>query len=110
MANGTPIANPGWQDIQGMFAPFASQMMWRLNLGSYADVSANAQIILLRISDPAVIMPPPPFPPLTVDQIGTFRNWVAQGCPETPVNTGAAPSSLQAAPAAAPVAGSFRFE
>jgi hypothetical protein len=110
MANGTPIANPGWQDIQGMFAPFASQMMWRLNLGSYADVSANAQIILLRISDPAVIMPPPPFPPLTVDQIGTFRNWVAQGCPETPVNTGAAPASLQAAPAAAPVAGSFRFE
>lgn len=97
MANGTPVANPGWDDIQGIFAPFRSQMMWRLNLGSYEDVAANAQIILLRIQTFGD-MPPPPFPPLTDAQIATFQTWVTNGCPQTPLP---APSVSSAAPAPA---------
>lgn len=93
MANGTPIANPVWQDIQGIFAPFTSQMMWRFNLGSYEDVSANASIIYGRISDPDDPMPPLPFPPLSQAQIQTFKNWMDQGCPQT---AGSAPAAAQA--------------
>ncbi|HYW10729.1 MAG TPA: hypothetical protein VE871_02200 [Longimicrobium sp.] len=101
MANGTPVANPGWDDIQGIFAPFRSQMMWRFNLGSYDDVAANAQIILLRILTIGD-MPPPPYPPLTDAQITTFQTWVENGCPQTPLSapsvSGAAPASAAAAP------------
>jgi hypothetical protein len=118
MANGTPVTNPGWQDVAGIFAPFTSQMMWRLNLGSYDDVVANAQIILLRIKTFGD-MPPPPFPPLTAAQIQTFQNWVDQGCPQTPKSTGlsataapaAQPAVATAAPPTAPTpANRFRFE
>ena len=90
MANGTPIANPVWQDIQGMFAPFTSQMMWRLDLGSYENVSVNASIIYDRISDPDNPMPPLPFPPLSQAQIQTFKNWMVQGCPQTAAPAAAA--------------------
>jgi hypothetical protein len=100
MANGTPVANPGWDDIQGIFAPFRSQMMWRFNLGSYDDVSANAQIILLRIKTFGD-MPPPPYPPLTPAQITTFETWVQNGCPETaPTAAAATPTLAATAPAA----------
>jgi hypothetical protein len=118
MANGTPVTNPGWQDIQGIFAPFTSQMMWRLDLGSYDDVVANAQIILLRIKTFGD-MPPPPFPPLTTAQIQTFENWINAGCPQTaptgPVSVSASAPQAAAPAAAAPAptakAGSrFRFE
>ncbi|HEU0015186.1 MAG TPA: hypothetical protein VFQ45_15960 [Longimicrobium sp.] len=94
MANGTPVANPGWDDIQGIFAPFRSQMMWRFNLGSYEDVAANAQIILLRIQTTGD-MPPPPYPPLTDAQITTFKTWVNNRCPLTAPTT---PSSATATP------------
>lgn len=115
MANGTPVANPGWQDIQGIFAPFTSQMMWRLNLGSYQDVVANAQIILLRIKTFGD-MPPPPFPPLTAAQIQTFENWINAGFPETastPSVSAPAPQAAAPAPAAATApqsASRFRFQ
>jgi hypothetical protein len=100
MANGTPVENPGWEDIQGIFAPFTSQMMWRLNLGSYEDVAANAQIILLRIVTFGD-MPPPPFPPLTAGQITTFQNWVNNGCPQTGGSTASAAAPAAAASVAA---------
>lgn len=89
MSNATPAAGstaitPGWQeDIRGMLAPFAAQMMWRLDLGSYEDVSTNASIIYDRISDPGNPMPPPPFPPLSQEQIQTFKSWMDHGCPQT---------------------------
>jgi len=124
MANGTPVENPGWEDIQGIFAPFTAQMMWRLDLGSYSDVAANAQIILLRIVTFGD-MPPPPFPPLTPAQITTFQNWVNNGCPQNPgppsadATTGTAPAGTATLGAAAPQAanapgpplgqGRFRF-
>lgn len=105
MANGTPVANPGWDDIQGIFAPFRSQMMWRFNLGSYDDVKANAQIILLRIVTFGD-MPPPPYPPLTSAQITTFQTWVQNGCPETaPSTSSAATPTLSATAPAAPSGG-----
>lgn len=103
MANGTPVTNPGWQDIAGIFAPFTSQMMWRLNLGSYDDVVANAQIILLRIKTFGD-MPPPPFPPLTPAQIQTFENWISAGCPQTPATPPVSVSSAAPTAAAAPAA------
>jgi hypothetical protein len=109
MADGTAVANPVWQDIQGIFSPFASQMMWRLDLNSYEDVKANAQIILLRIKSPGMIMPPPPFPPLTEGQIQTFANWVKAKCPQT-ASTGPVSVSAAAPAAAAPPPESpFRF-
>jgi hypothetical protein len=116
MANGTPVANPGWEDIQGIFAPFTSQMMWRLNLGDYENVKANAQIILLRLTQPGLTMPPPGFPPLTQAQVTTFQNWVDQGCPQTAgsgssasATTAAPPAVAAAAPNSAPSTDGFRF-
>lgn len=91
MANGTPVLNPGWQDIQGMFSQFASNMAWRLNLNDYDDVKANAQTILLRISTPGD-MPPPPFPALTDAQVITFKTWVDHGCPQNPLPAPPAPA------------------
>jgi hypothetical protein len=113
MSNGTPVTNPGWQDVAGIFAPFTSQMMWRFNLGSYEDVSANAQIILLRIKTFGD-MPPPPFPPLTPTQIQTFENWVNAGCPQTaPSGGGVSATAPQATAPAAPTPRTpnrFRFQ
>ncbi|HEX8831010.1 MAG TPA: hypothetical protein VF705_07595 [Longimicrobium sp.] len=106
MANGTPVENPGWDDIKGIFAPFTSQMMWRFNLGEYEDVAANAQIILLRILTIGD-MPPPPFPPLTQAQVTTFQNWVNNNCPQTagpPTASTASAPAASAAPATATVA------
>jgi hypothetical protein len=76
------VPNPGWnQDIQGMLAPFTGPMMWRLNLGDYAQVKANAALILQRITLPNPDMPPPPFDPFTQGQVSTFAAWLAHGCP-----------------------------
>jgi len=88
MPNAAPTAasavTPGWQeDIAGMLAPFAAQMMWRLNLGSYQDVKVNAEIISGRITGPGADMPPDPFPRLTAEQQATFNAWKDAGCPET---------------------------
>ena len=101
MANGSVVANPGWnEDIRGMLAPFTAQMMWRLNLGDYEQVKANANIIYDRINDGG--MPPEPFPPLTPEQIQTFYNWKESGCPQTRPTTvsASAPAAAQATPAA----------
>jgi hypothetical protein len=88
MSNTAPAAAvPGWEeDIAGIFAPFVSQMMWRLDLNSYENVKANASIIADNIEwsdgDPPG-MPPPPFPPLPQPQVALFKAWVAAGCPQT---------------------------
>lgn len=68
-------------DILPLFKQFQGPMMWRFDLTDYEAVLANADTILGRISSPDSPMPPPPFPPLTVQQIATFQEWINQGCP-----------------------------
>jgi len=68
-------------DIMPIFKQFQGPMMWRFDLTSYEAVMANAATIYGRISNPGNPMPPPPFPPLTQEQIQTFQNWMNQGCP-----------------------------
>jgi hypothetical protein len=67
-------------DIRPIFAPFASAMMWRFDLNDYEAVMANAQTISDRLKQAGNLMPPPPFPPLTAEQVKTFVNWMNNGC------------------------------
>ena len=66
-------------DIMPLFNQFKGQMMWRFDLTDYEHVKANAQTIYGRINGGG--MPPPPFDPLTPEQIQTFRQWMDEGCP-----------------------------
>ncbi len=54
-------------------------MAWRLDLTDYDAVLGNAKLIHHQISTKS--MPPPPFPPLTDEQIQLFESWMSQGCP-----------------------------
>jgi hypothetical protein len=65
-------------DIMPLFNQFKGQMMWRFNLTNYEHVKANASIILGRIDGGG--MPPPPFDPLTLEQIQLFEQWINEGC------------------------------
>lgn len=66
-------------DIMPIFNQFRGQMMWRFDLTSYDHVKANALLIYSRISNPGFQMPPPPFDPLTPDQIQLFQQWISDG-------------------------------
>ncbi|HKP02842.1 MAG TPA: hypothetical protein VJU77_05695 [Chthoniobacterales bacterium] len=69
-------------DIQPLFNQFRGQMMWRFDLTNYEQVKANASIINNRLANAATYgpMPPPPFDPLTEDQIQLFGQWILDGC------------------------------
>jgi hypothetical protein len=64
-------------DIMPLFSQFSGQMMWRLDLTNYDHVKANAQIIYGQINTGG--MPPPPFDPLTLEQIQLFQQWMSEG-------------------------------
>lgn len=66
-------------DIKPLFTQFRGPMLWRLDLTSYDQVKANAQLIYARITDPNDPMPPAPFEPLTSDQIAKFQQWINDG-------------------------------
>ena len=66
-------------DIRPLFQQFQGPMMWRLDLTSYDAVRANAELIWGQISTKS--MPPPPFNPLTDEQIATYKAWMAAGDP-----------------------------
>ncbi|HYO66748.1 MAG TPA: hypothetical protein VEU33_11745 [Archangium sp.] len=68
-------------DIMPIFNQFKGQMMWRFDLTSYEHVKANAAVIYNRISDPDGPMPPPPFDPLTAEQVGLFKQWMNENYP-----------------------------
>jgi hypothetical protein len=66
-------------DIMPLFKQFQGPMMWRFDLASYDAVKDNAKLIFDQISTKS--MPPPPFPPLTDEQIATFAAWMKEGYP-----------------------------
>ena len=68
-------------DIMPLFKQFQGPMMWRFDLTNYEAMVANAQTVYSRISSAGSPMPPPPFDPLTQEQIQMFQNWMNQGCP-----------------------------
>ena len=72
------------KDIAPVFRQFRGSMMWRLDLTRFEDVKANAAQIYGQISPSggSVLMPPPPYPPLTNAQIAMFKTWMDEGCPE----------------------------
>jgi hypothetical protein len=65
-------------DIMPLFNQFSGQMMWRFDLTNYEHVKANAAVIYTRINIGGG-MPPPPFDPLTLDQIQLFEQWMNEG-------------------------------
>jgi len=69
-------------DIQPLFNQFRGQMMWRFDLTNYEHVKANANTINNRLAHADIYgpMPPPPFDPLTSDQIQLFEQWIKDGC------------------------------
>jgi hypothetical protein len=69
------------KDLVPIFHQFRASMMWRLDLTKYEDVKANAAAILANIV-PNGGMPPPPFPPLTAEQVALFQQWIAEKFPE----------------------------
>jgi hypothetical protein len=80
----TPMPTSFKTDIAPIFAPFYAQMLWRFDLRDYEQVKANAILIDAFITaDPDFPrMPPPNYgDPLTGQQIKTFKQWIAEGCP-----------------------------
>lgn len=75
----TPTFN---DDIMPFLYPWRAQMLWRLDLTKYEDVKANAEVIYGQISGETGQMPPPPFDPLTSEQISAFKSWMDGGYPE----------------------------
>ena len=67
-------------DVMPFLNQFKAQMMWRLDLTDYDQVKANAEIIYPLISSNPPSMPPPPLPPLSDDQIKTFKAWIDGKC------------------------------
>jgi hypothetical protein len=68
-------------DLRSQLFTYRDQMAWRLDLGDYDDVKANAKVILPLINSQPPVMPPTPFPPFPKEFIDKFAAWIAQGCP-----------------------------
>lgn len=66
------------EDILPIFYKWKAQMAWRLDLSKYEDVKMNAPVIYNQIANGP--MPPPPYPPLSQDQINLFKQWMDEGC------------------------------
>jgi hypothetical protein len=68
-------------DIAPTLFKYRGQMAWRLDLGSYADVKANAAIIAGQITGNPPGMPPPPFDPFPQSFVDAFNTWMSTGFP-----------------------------
>jgi hypothetical protein len=74
------------KDIMPLFNQFRARMIWRFDLTKYEDVKGNAALILQHIDYYSLSnagnadMPPPPFTPLTQEQVATYQAWIDQGC------------------------------
>lgn len=71
------------RDIAPIFAPYRAGMLWRMDLTKYEHMKRNADAVYAQIHSPdgAPNMPPPPYPPLTDEQVALFRTWMEQGFP-----------------------------
>jgi hypothetical protein len=68
-------------DIAPTLFKYRGQMAWRLDLASYADVKANAAIILSQLTSNPPGMPPPPFDPFPQSFVDAFNTWMTTGFP-----------------------------
>ncbi|MGK7928868.1 MAG: hypothetical protein AB4290_27135 [Spirulina sp.] len=68
-------------DIRPLFYQYSGPMQWRFDLTNYDAVKANAALIYQYISLPDPQMPPPPFDPLTKEQVAMFQQWMNDGYP-----------------------------
>jgi hypothetical protein len=68
-------------DIAPTLFKYRGQMAWRLDLASYDDVKANADIILGQLDTDPPGMPPPPFDPFPPSFLAAFKAWQAAGYP-----------------------------
>lgn len=66
-------------DIAPMFAPFRANMIWRFDITNYDAVKANSKMIFDYIQQQ--VMPPPPMPPLSAQQVELFGQWMAEQFP-----------------------------
>jgi hypothetical protein len=70
------------RDIAPTLSQYRDEMAWRLDLASYEDVKANADIILGYMNGAVgTVMPPPPFDPFPQSFIDTFSNWIKASYP-----------------------------
>jgi len=67
------------KDIVPILRQFRGPMLWRFDLTRYEDVKGNASDIYDQISTQQ--MPPPPFPPLTGEQVTLFKKWMTENYP-----------------------------
>lgn len=67
------------KDIVPILCQFRGPMLWRFDLTRYEDVKGNASDIYNQISTQQ--MPPPPFPPLTEEQVTLFKAWMTENYP-----------------------------
>jgi hypothetical protein len=70
------------RDIAPIFRQFRGSMMWRLDLTKFEDVKANASMISQQITpSQGQVGMPPPYPPLTNQQVAMFNLWIDEGFP-----------------------------
>jgi len=67
------------KDLVPILRQFRGSMLWRFDLTCYEDVKGNATAIYQQISQNG--MPPPPYPPLTDQQIKLFKTWMSEDFP-----------------------------
>jgi hypothetical protein len=67
------------KDLAPIFRQFRGSMTWRFDLTKYEDVKANAASIWAQFSTSQ--MPPPPYPPLSPQQLAMFKAWMDEGFP-----------------------------
>lgn len=67
------------RDIAPLFVQYRASMLWRLDLTRYEDMTRNATMIYGQIQSQS--MPPPPYPPMTTEQVAQFKAWMDQGFP-----------------------------
>jgi hypothetical protein len=67
------------KDIVPIFRQFRGSMLWRFDLTRYEDVRGNATKIYSYIATQQ--MPPPPYPPLTDEEVKLFKTWMAEKYP-----------------------------